>query len=134
MKTKYDPRHKKRVEKVKLLFSYSFRPENREDEDIKEILPIINAAPKLDKLIQEVAPEWPVDRLNKIDLAILRLSTFELLTNLETSAEVIIDEAVELGKEYGGESTAKFVNGVLGSLYPKLRPQKHQENQIKKAK
>jgi N utilization substance protein B len=134
MKTKYDPRHKKRVEKVKLLFSYSFRPENRDDEEIEEIMPIIKAAPKLDKLIQEVAPEWPVDRLNKIDLAILRMSTFELLTNLETAAKVIIDEAVELGKEYGGESTAKFVNGVLGTLYPKLRPQEHQEDQIKKAK
>lgn len=117
MKTKYDPRHKQRVEKLKQLFAYSFRDEEQKIiEKISDISPYIE---EIDKMIQEVAPEWPVKRLNKIDLAILRLSVYELMIDRKTPPKVIIDEAVEIGKEYGSESTAKFVNGVLGSLLKK---------------
>ena len=59
---------------------------------------------------------WPVDKLNKIDLAILRLAIYEL-ENLEVPPKVVIDEAVELAKEFGSENSPSFVNGVLGTIY-----------------
>ncbi len=82
-------------------------------ELVKEIL---KTQKKLDKEIEDAAPQWPLDKLNKIDLAILRLAVFEL-SNSKTPPKVIIDEAVELAKEFGAESTPSFVNGVLGTIY-----------------
>lgn len=76
---------------------------------------IIEILPKIDKKIQKAAPSWPVDRINRIDLAILRLAVYELLHE-EAPNKVIIDEAVELAKEYGAEGSPGFVNGVLGTL------------------
>ncbi|MBU1970575.1 transcription antitermination factor NusB, partial [Patescibacteria group bacterium] len=74
---------------------------------------------KIDELIRESAPEWPLERITKIDLAILRISVYELLNGL-VGPSVAIDEAVELAKEFGGESSAKFVNGVLGTVAEKV--------------
>ena len=122
MKTQQDPRHQKRVEKFKLLFSYSF--ENNSDEDLKNIQDIIDNKEKIDEHIQKAAPEWPVSRLNKVDLAILRLAIFELLIEQKIPPKVVIDEAVEIGKVYGSESTSKFVNGVLGALIKKRKKTK----------
>lgn len=78
---------------------------------------------EIDELISQCAPEWPIERIAKIDLAILRISVYELLLN-ETSKNVIIDEAIELAKEFGGENSSKFVNGVLGSVVDKISPTK----------
>jgi transcription antitermination protein NusB len=118
MKTRLDPRHQQRAYKFKLLFALSFRgvTNGTKSESIQEIVAHIQ---EIDSLIAKAAPEWPVDRLNKVDLAILRLSIFELLFDRSNPPKVVIDEAVELGKEYGSESTAKFVNGVLGGLLQK---------------
>ena len=68
--------------------------------------------------IKKAAPTWPIEKLNKIDLAILRLAVFEL-ENQQTPPKVVIDEAIELAKEFGAESSASFVNGVLGTIYKK---------------
>ncbi len=62
------------------------------------------------------APQFPPEKLNKIDLAILRLGVFELIIEQKEPQKVIIDEAVELGKEFGAENSPKFVNGVLGAI------------------
>ena len=70
-------------------------------------------------MIQKAAPAWPIDKLNRIDLAILRLAVFEL-TRSDTPPKVVIDEAVELAKEFGSEASASFVNGVLGTIYKEL--------------
>lgn len=70
----------------------------------------------LDKEITLSAPEWPLPRINKIDLAILRLAVFELLVKRVEPPKVIIDEAVELAKEFGSDNSAPFVNGVLGNI------------------
>ena len=70
----------------------------------------------LDDKIKKAAPAWPVDKLNRIDLAILRLAVYEL-TQSKTPPKVIIDEAVELAKEFGAESSPSFVNGVLGTIF-----------------
>lgn len=71
--------------------------------------------PEIDKTITESAPEWPLERIAKIDLAILRISVYELMDSA-VNTSVAIDEAVELAKEFGGETSSKFVNGVLGNI------------------
>lgn len=113
MKTAKDPRHIKRVKAVKVLFAESFTSQAEASPFVKKIL---SQTKKIDKKIQEAAPVWPVDRLNKIDLAILRLAVYEL-ENTKTPPKVIIDEAVELAKEFGGENSPSFINGVLGTIY-----------------
>lgn len=71
---------------------------------------------QLDGLIARYAPEWPVDQIAIIDRNILRLAIFELLMRDDTPVKVAINEAVELAKEFGSDSSGRFVNGVLGSL------------------
>lgn len=71
---------------------------------------------KIDPLIEKSAPAFPLEGIAKIDVAILRLATFELLFEKKEPPKVIIDEAVELAKEFGGEGSPAFVNGVLGTL------------------
>lgn len=118
MKTRKDPRHKLRVKRMKQLFTFSF-DEKQTGEDQEFLQQISQHLPEIDKIIQDLAPEWPIERLNKIDLAILRLAIEELKFVKKTPEKVIIDEAIELGKEYGTDNTPKFINGVLGTLLKK---------------
>ena len=74
----------------------------------------------IDAKIVETAPEWPLEQITVIDRNILRLGIYELLFAHEVPPKVAINEAVELGKAFGGESSGKFVNGVLGTLYKQL--------------
>jgi N utilization substance protein B len=113
MKTATDPRHLRRREAVKALFAETFTEQPELPELAQKIL---KKKEDLDKQIQDAAPAWPIDKLNKIDLAILRLAVYEL-ENEDTPPKVVIDEAVELAKEYGSESSSSFVNGVLGTIY-----------------
>ncbi len=113
MKTAHDPRHQNRREIVKELFAQSFATQPSSNEKVKLILGKKDA---IDKEIQKAATEWPIDKLNKIDLAILRLAVYEL-KNEETPPKVVIDEAVELAKEFGSENSSSFINGVLGTIY-----------------
>ena len=73
---------------------------------------------EIDNKIKSSATAWPIDKLNKIDLAILRLAIYEI-DQENTPPKVIIDEAVELAKEFGSENSPSFVNGVLGTIYKK---------------
>ncbi len=74
---------------------------------------------QLDDLIQEYAPEWPVDQMAIIDRNILRMSIYEIAISKSAPLRVVINEAVELAKDYGAETAPRFVNGVLGSLAAK---------------
>lgn len=74
---------------------------------------------KLDDLIQEFAPEWPVDQMAIIDRNILRMSIYEIAVSKSAPLRVVINEAVELAKDYGADTAPRFVNGVLGSLAAK---------------
>ncbi len=116
MKTRTDPRHKKRREAVRLLFSHLFNKDQYFDPAVKAIIDNLGI---IDKEIVASAPEWPLERINKIDLSILRLAVYELLIKKTEPPKVIIDEAVELGKEFGSENSAPFVNGVLGDVWKK---------------
>jgi N utilization substance protein B len=71
---------------------------------------------KLDEVISKHAPEWPIDQVAVIDRNILRMALWEFAIEKCTPVKVAINEAVELAKMYGSESTPRFVNGVLGSL------------------
>lgn len=114
MKTARDPRHQHRRKIIRKLYTFSFqhRPKSQ-DQDIK---PIIENLKIIDKPLEKAAPDWPVEKLNKIDLAILRLALWELLIKKSVPPKVVIDEAVELAKEFGAENSPKFVNGVLGTI------------------
>ena len=118
MKTKKDPRHVKRRLAVKELFAQSYTPQKSLSDLTKKILA---KKESLDKIIADSAPTWPIEKLNKIDLSILRLAVFELMYETVTPYKVVIDEAVELAKEYGSESSPNFVNGVLGAVVTKIK-------------
>ncbi len=75
---------------------------------------------EIDGIITQTAPEWPLDQITVVDRNILRLGIFELLFAKQVPPKVAINEAVELGKAFGGESSGKFINGVLGTLYKNL--------------
>lgn len=95
------------------LFSWQFQ------QNIKPSPSIVNIISKLteiDEWIAESAPGRPLEQINKIDLAILRLAAFELIIDKDAPLKVVVDEAVELAKEYGSSSSASFVNGALGKL------------------
>ncbi len=87
---------------------------------VKPITPrlkkIIAKIPKVDDLIRQYAPKWPLESINWVDLAILRCALWELNYVKKSPVKVIIDEAIELAKEFGTENSASFVNGVLGSI------------------
>lgn len=112
MKTASDPRHQRRIKRMQLLFGYSFHT----NKSMPAIASIVAAIADLDAYISNAAPEWPVDKIAKIDLAILRLAAWELVVEKKQPPKVIIDEAVELAKAYGNENSPKFVNGVLGTI------------------
>jgi transcription antitermination factor NusB len=112
MKTSQDPRHKKRQKIIQELFSLQFH-DQRAGEKTKEIMLQIE---KIDLKIQKAAPDYPVEKINRIDLAILRLASYEIMIEQKEPKNVIIDEAVELAKEYGNETSSGFVNGVLGKI------------------
>lgn len=111
MKTSTDPRHKKRLAKVIAVFSHSFT-NPKADASINSILANLKT---IDDAISSAAPDWPLKNINKIDLAILRVATDELLSS-DTPPKVVIDEAVEIAKQYGAENSSSFINGVLGTI------------------
>ncbi len=116
-KSKTDPRHKKRQEIIQNLFSWDF---NEKTKLLPKAKKIIKKQEKIDQIIKDCAPKWPLSKINRIDLAILRLAIYELCFDPEVPTKVAIDEAVELAKEFGAEGSPGFVNGVLGAAYEKL--------------
>jgi len=115
MKTAQDPRHQHRINMMQQLFSYSFRP-----EDSKTISAITSHLPTIDTFIAACAPEWPIDKIAKIDLAILRLAIYEITQTKKVPVKVVIDEAIELAKSFGNTNSPKFINGVLGTIIQKV--------------
>ena len=90
---------------------------------------------ELDLIITKAAPEWPIERISPVDRNILRLGLFELLfaDRKEVPAKVAINEAIELAKQFGGDNSSKFVNGVLGAVYKEIgEPGKEETSKRKK--
>jgi transcription termination factor NusB len=114
--TNPDPRHQHRILLMQALYSYSFGQtpdlEPAEQQAFDEIVKQLDA---IDVTIRQHAPERPLNDINQVDLAILRLCVFES-NHTKTPVKVLINEAVELAKEFGTDSSPRFVNGVLGKL------------------
>ena len=77
---------------------------------------VIENRPRIDDVLVQVAPAWPLDQIPPIDRNILRLAIYEVLIDNRVPMRAAINEAVELAKEFGGENSPKFINGVLGSV------------------
>jgi N utilization substance protein B len=120
---------------MQIIYEWSVRPkddifkiaktniENNPIDDIDEVFVsrlikgVKDKYKEIDVLIEKAAPEWPLEQIAAIDIAILRLAIYELLFCTDIPPKVAIDEAVELAKTYGGGNSSKFINGVLGTVY-----------------
>lgn len=79
------------------------------------VLGVDKKSKELDEFIAPIAPEWPLDQISRMDHIILRIGVYELKYSKEIPAKVVINEAIELAKSFGGDNSSKFINGVLGT-------------------
>jgi len=116
-----DIRHQNRINIIKTLFSLSFQEDRSliKDEDVV-LKKILENNTELEKIISKYASRYPIEKISKIDLAILKLSVYELIIDKKNPPKVVIDEAVELAKEYGNSRSYSFINGVLGTALKDL--------------
>lgn len=150
-------RHLQRSVAMQSLFEWDFKGSKKEQlseivqknvdefapgiEDCEFVKALVNGAVgKLDVingLIEKCAPEWPLEQVTVIDRNILRLGIYELMFGnySEVPPKVAINEAIELAKTFGGESSARFVNGVLGTIYREMgEPMKDDTSKKEKEK
>lgn len=135
-------RHLLRSIAMQTLYEWDFRGKNNAllskiiDRNMKEFAPGVNDPmfidtlisgtmkhlQKIDKIIETCAPEWPISQITPIDRNILRLGIYELLfgKHEEVPPRVAINESIELAKTFGGSSSGRFVNGVLGTIYKEM--------------
>ena len=85
---------------------------------------IIESIDKIDEFIAKYADNWPIAQMTLVDRNILRIGVYEMKLNDEIPAKVAINEAIELAKNYSGEQSGKFVNGILGAMYHDLNNEK----------
>lgn len=87
--------------------------------------------PQIDKIIEKAAPEWPINQITIVDRNVLRIGLYELLfaNKEEVPPKVAINEAIELAKSFGGDSSGKFINGVLGTVYKEMGPAPEDESE-----
>ena len=83
---------------------------------------IVDHLPKIDKIIEKAAPEWPLEKIAIVERNVLRIGLYELLyaDREEVPPKVAINEAIEVAKNYGGPNSVKFINGVLGTVYREM--------------
>lgn len=112
-----DRRHQVRVEIVQKLFSVKFSSSSSSDSIDVKVRAILKVADAINKLIADSAPKFPLEKIAKVDLSILQLAIYEMMYEKKTPPKVIINEAIELAHELGGEKTPAFVNAVLGKIF-----------------
>ena len=112
-------RHLGRIIALQTLYEVEFRGESG-DSDVNLVT---KEETKLDDVLRPIAPEWPIEQIARMDRVVLRIGLYELLYEKDVPPKVVINEAVELAKTFGGESSGKFLNGVLGTLYKTLPPE-----------
>lgn len=110
--------------------------ETIEDKDfiVTLVVGVSSKEAELDAELQPLAPDWPIDKIARIDRVILRMGLYELKYEKDVPPKVVINEAVELAKAFGGENSSKFINGVLGTSYRALESQEPKKSSSKKAK
>ncbi len=148
-------RHLSRSIVLQTLFEWDFNNKNSEEameiffRDVEEFAPgvgdtsfmenlikgVLEKQKDLNLIIEKAAPDWPIDKISVIDRNILRIGLYELLfaDRSEVPPKVAINESIELAKTFGGETSSKFVNGVLGAVYKELgEPGKEETSKDKK--
>lgn len=113
---------KENVQKLIMRNAEEFAP-NFDDLQFSEELVqnVIDHLTELNKYITDYAPEWPLQQITTVDRNVLRIGLVELKFNQDIPPKVAINEAIELAKTFGGPSSGKFVNGVLGSIYKDMQ-------------
>ncbi len=112
----------KKIEELAKKNIEEFAPGTNEADFIMNIVKgVVTNLPEIDKTITKYAPEWPLDQITNIDRNVLRIGVYEIAYDPEIPEKVAINEAIELAKTFGGESSGKFVNGVLGSVYKNIQ-------------
>lgn len=106
------------LENNKKEFAPDFDDQNFSDN---LLIKVVNNVGEIDSLIKKYAPEWPLELITMIDRNVLRMGIYELKIAADIPPKVAINEAIELAKTYGGESSGKFVNGVLGSIFKAMQ-------------
>lgn len=102
-----------------------FAPQFEDNGFIEHLVAgVVEHQPEIDKIITQFAPEWPIEQITMIDRNVLRIGIFEMKHDPEIPEKVAINEAIELAKTFGGESSGKFVNGVLGTIYKEILKEK----------
>jgi N utilization substance protein B len=95
-----------------------FAPGIKDDAFTRDLADgVLRHLEEIDALIKKYATQWPIDQITTIDRNVLRLGIFELVFYENTPSRVAINEAIEVAKSFGGESSGKFINGVLGAIY-----------------
>ncbi len=118
------------VERNKQEFAPDF---DDHDFSLRLVRGVLKHQADIDKLIVQYAPEWPLDQITNVDRNVLRLGIFELkYATSDVPPKVAINESIELAKSFGGESSGRFVNGVLGSIFKDMaeEEQSHPESQV----
>jgi len=96
----------------------NFAPNFNDQGFVRSVIDgVIKNLEEIDSYITKYATEWPLDQITIVDRNILRIGVYELIFNEEIPSKVAINEAIEIAKAFGGESSGKFVNGVLGAIY-----------------
>ena len=135
-------RHLARIVALQTLYEWDFRGKKDPVDDILErnfeelaknlkdkefsrelIKGTIEHLSEIDEIISKAAPKWPIDQIANIDRNILRIGVYELLFGDKKAVppKVAINEAIELGKAFGGENSGKFINGVLGAIFREMQ-------------
>ena len=113
MKSGNDPRHLRRIKNMQAVFAWDCGSLSEPSDNSSDIIKNIDT---INLLISTHAPKWPLEKINKVDLAVLRCAIWELTIDPQTPEKVIIDEAIEISKEFGTDNSPAFINGVLGSI------------------
>ncbi len=94
---------------------------------------ILENLDSINKMIEKYAPEWPIPQITVVDRNVLRIGIYELIYGDKKNVppKVAINEAIEIAKTFGGESSGKFINGVLGAIYKDMPKEEDEENLIK---
>ena len=118
MKTKNDPRHQKRIKIIKALYSTKFAHTNPINlfENKEKFNRIIKELTEINLLIDKFTTRFTSDKMSKLDLSILQLGVYEIKYEKKVPYRVVIDECIEIAKEFGAINSAKFINAVLGKL------------------
>jgi len=107
----------------------NFAPGLEDISFIKELISgILDNQDKIDRFIEKLAPEYPIRQITIVDRNILRIGIYEMKFSGDVPPKVAINEAIELAKKFGGESSGRFVNGVLGSVYREMKGRPEKEN------